>query len=294
MADWQDYRDLRYGGYHTVVGNVKYREKVWSPQLRNQRNVVVYLPPSYKAGERRYPVIYMHDGQNLFDQATSFSGEWQVDETMEALALEGYEAIIVGIANAGGRRIAEYGPFSDAYHGAGSGAAYVDFIVQTLKPLIDSDFRTLPERETTGIMGSSMGGLISLFAFFYAAEVFGLVGVMSPSVWFAGEAIFDYVHEAPWVPGRIYLDAGTREYGGYTPKEARRRSRSYYASVRRLKGVLIRKGYRPVHNLMHVEEKYAAHDEPAWARRLPLAMRFLLSETREPAGIEPDGKLPIF
>ncbi len=282
MPGWHDYRELRNGHFHTVVGNLKLKERVWSPELRNQRDIVVYLPPSYQySPERRYPVIYMHDGQNLFDQATSYAGEWQVDETMERLAHDGYEAIIVGIDNMGGKRIAEYGPFEDQYHGAGSGDTYVAFLTETLKPQIDLEFRTLTEPAFTGILGSSMGGLISLYAFFHAPEVYGLVGAMSPSIWYADDAIFDFVEQAPWNPGRIYLDAGTREYGGYTEKGARRQSRRYYARVRRLKRVLVRKGYRPVVDLLHVEEKWAGHNEPAWARRLPIALRFLLRDVQE-------------
>jgi len=285
---WHDYREQRNGRFHTVVGDVKLRERLWSPELRNQRDIAVYLPPSYRRdSERRYPVIYMHDGQNLFDQATSYAGEWQVDETMEKLAADGYEAIIVGIDNMGGKRIAEYGPFVDPFHGPGEGERYVAFLTETLKPQIDREFRTLLGPEFTGVFGSSMGGLISLFAFFYAPEVYGLVGAMSPSIWYADDAILGYVEEAPWNPGRIYLDAGTREYGGFTEKGAKRQSRRYYARVRRLKRVLVRKGYRPIVDLLHVEEKWAGHNEPAWARRLPLALRFLLRDARDAVVTQP-------
>ncbi len=285
MAKWQDYRFVRRGLHHSAVGNIKIREKVWSPQLRNQRDIVVYLPPSYDLSEKHYPVLYMHDGQNLFDQATSFSGEWHVDETMERLYWEGFEAIVVGISNIGGQRLAEYGPFADTYHGPGRGDRYLDFIEQTLIPLINSDFRTLLGRKHTGIIGSSMGGLISLYAFFRPDSPFGLAGIMSPSIWYAGSAILEYVRQAEAQPGRIYLDAGTREYGGITEEDAKRRSRTYYARVRRLKRILIHKGYRPFHDLLHVEEKWAGHNEPAWARRLPDALRFLLEETRAKAAV---------
>lgn len=277
---WHDYVASRHNSYHTVVGTLKIRERVWSPQLHNKRDILVYLPPSYAAGDRRYPVLYMHDGQNLFDQATSYSGEWRVDETMRQLSREGIEAIVVGIPNAGGQRLAEYSPFPDVHHGPGRGQAYLDFIVHTVKEMVDADFRTLPAREHTGIMGSSMGGLISLYAFFHCRDTFGFAGVMSPSFWFADRAIFRYVQQHEFVPGKIYLDAGTREYGGDSnDKEARRRSRRYYAGVRHMKRVLLRKGYRPVHELYTVEEKWAGHNEPAWARRLPDALRFLLSGT---------------
>lgn len=278
MASWQPYHKWKRGSAHTTVGHLQVREKVWSTHLKNSRTLVVYLPPSYEADEERgYPVLYMHDGQNLFDQSTSFSEEWHVDETMEGLSREGIEAIVVGIANTG-QRLAEYSPFADYHHGAGRGDQYLAFLADTVKPLIDRDFRTLPGREHTGIMGSSMGGLISLYAFFRCPHLFSFAGVMSPSLWYADSAIFPFIRRAPYVPGKIYLDVGTRELGGSPEKrEARRRSRRYYASVRRLKRLLVKKGYRPRHTLLMVEEQWAGHHEPAWARRLPDALRFLLT-----------------
>jgi hypothetical protein len=149
-----------------IVGHVRVLPDVRSPQLRNTRDIQVYLPPSYKASGRQYPVIYMHDGQNLFDPELSFAGEWGVDETMERLAPEGFEAIVVAIPNMAGERSHEYSPWVDPRVGGGKGDAYLDFIVDTLKPQIDRRFRTERGRQHTGIVGSSMGGLISLYARF--------------------------------------------------------------------------------------------------------------------------------
>lgn len=277
MASWQPYDAWKRGTPHTAAGNLQVRERVWSTHLKNSRSLVVYLPPSYDVDEaQRYPVLYMHDGQNLFDQSTSFSQEWRVDETMQGLSQEGIEAIVVGIFNTG-QRLAEYSPFTDPYHGPGRGDQYLAFLADTVKPLIDRDFRTLPTREHTGIMGSSMGGLISLYAFFRCPHIFGFAGVMSPSLWYADDAIFPFVRQAAFVPGKLYLDVGTRELGGSPQKkDARQRSRRYYASVRRLQRLLVKKGYRPHHTLLVVEEQWATHHEPAWARRLPDALRFLL------------------
>lgn len=281
--EWRDYRQERgVGVHHTVVGNLKVLRQLWSPQLRNRRDILVYLPPSYEVSDRRYPVLYMHDGQNLFDAATSYVGEWEVDETMEGLAYtEGLEAIVVGIPNMGQERLAEYGPFYDAHHRnrGGRGERYVNFLAETVKPLIDGDFRTRPERVYTGVLGSSMGGLISLYAFFRCPEVFGFAGVMSPSFWFAQNAIFDYVAQMEYTPGKIYLDAGTRELSGPSGDHVQRaRSRRYYASIRRMYRLLAKKGYRPHRDLLYVEEKWANHSESAWARRLPVAIRFFLKE----------------
>lgn len=280
---WQPYHHVYTGtGYHSVVGNLVITQKVHSPQLHNQRDLLVYLPRSYDQSDRRYPVLYMHDGQNLFDNATSYSGEWQVDETMEMLSREEQlEAIVVGVPNGGSERLNEYSPFVDPQYGGGKGNAYVQFLAETVKPLIDSSFRTLSDRGNTGILGSSMGGLISLYAFFYRADQFGFAGVMSPSLWFAKGAIYEYVESMPFRRGKLYLDAGTREFGNAWPEvvTARARSRRYYASVRRLKRILAKKGYRPVRDMMHVEEKWATHNEAAWARRLPPALRFFMLNT---------------
>src|SRR5688500_9831438 len=158
-------------GEHTVVGTVLVLRDVESVELGNARDLFVYLPPSHYASDRRYPVVYMHDGQNLFDQATSFGAEWEVDQTLEAASSEGLECIVVGIPNAGKSRLDEYSPWCDPRHKSGGrGEAYLDWIVQTVKPRIDADFRTRPERGTTGIAGSSMGALISLYAFFRRPE----------------------------------------------------------------------------------------------------------------------------
>jgi predicted alpha/beta superfamily hydrolase len=280
-ADWKDYPEHDDGAEHTVVGTMKRMEALESPQLENTRDVLVYLPPSYGSGERRYPVIYMHDGQNLFDRATSFGEEWEVDQTLEKASADGLEAIVVGIPNLGDERLNEYSPFVDAKLGGGRGDLYLKFIVETIKPIIDRDFRTMPERGCTGIAGSSMGGLISLYAFFEYPDVFGFTGVMSPALWFADRAVFDVVEAAPYVPGRIYLDVGTNE------------GSEELADVRRLRDLLTEKGYRGGRDFLYVVEMGGAHNEAAWARRMRKQLQFLLhgpakrkrpAKAPEPAG----------
>ena len=275
---WQNYVDQRTA--HTVVGDLKVLDNLYSPQLHIHRKLYVYLPPSYARCERDYPVIYMQDGQNLFDESLSYAGEWQVDETMELLSQERIEAIVVGIPNAGVRRIDEYSPFVDRrLHKGGRGDRYVAFVANTVKPLIDRDFRTLPEREHTGILGSSMGGLISLYALFCRPEIFGFAGVMSPSLWFAQEAIFPYVQQASFKPGRVYLDAGTHEGSDTRALHSgpHKYTSRYLSAVRRMRDRLDQKGYRPAQGLCYHEEEEAIHNEAAWARRLPDALRFLLT-----------------
>ncbi|MDT8304783.1 MAG: alpha/beta hydrolase-fold protein, partial [Anaerolineae bacterium] len=269
QTSWIGYDQWKGGEPHTAVGTILVRERLWSPQLHNHRSLLIYLPPSYaRDAGRRHPVIYMQDGQNLFDEATSYSSEWHVDETLQRLSGEGIEAIVVGIPHGGGQRLVEYGPFDDPEHGAGRADDYLAFVAGTVKPLVDGDFRTLPGREHAGILGSSMGGLLSIYAFFRLPHLFGFAGVMSPALWYASDAIFPFVEGAPYNPGRVYMDAGTRELGGGpADKGARTRSRRYYASVRRMKRLLVRKGYRPQHDLLVVEDQWAGHNEDAWASR---------------------------
>lgn len=277
---WRPYHDIYYERHrHTISGNIQIAQNVYSPQLGNQRDILVYLPPSYETSQDHYPVLYMHDGYNLFDEATSYTGEWHVDETMEKLsAEENLEAIIVGIPSMGIDRLTEYSPFVDSKYGGGRGDDYLAFLANSLKPLVDQSFRTLPNKRNTGIFGSSMGGLISLYGFFRYPALFGFAGVMSPSLWFANRAIFDFVEHAAFQQGKIYLDAGTREMGGHWPDQTilRGRSRRYYGRVRRMKRILVKKGYRPTRNLLHVEDVGGGHNEAAWAFRLPNAIRFFL------------------
>jgi len=252
-----------------VVGNIRVLPAVASPELGNTRDVQVYLPPSYQSSGRHYPVIYMHDGQNLFDPTASFAGEWRVDDTLEGLGPEGVEAIVVAVPNMGEQRIDEYSPFRDPVKGGGRGDAYVDFLVRTLKPEIDRLFRTRHERTHTGIMGSSMGGLISLYAFFREPRVFGAAGVMSPALWFAGGAIFDYVASHRDWTGRIYVDVGTEE------------GRPNVRNARLMARLLRRTASRPRLGVMYVEGRGAAHNESAWADRFERAVRFLLPRRPE-------------
>jgi predicted alpha/beta superfamily hydrolase len=263
VTDWRDYPaeepDLR-----EVAGRLKVLHDVESPKLGNRRDILVLLPASHGTGRQHYPVVYMHDGQNLFDTATSFAHPWHVSRTTAALAREGVEAIIVGIPNAGPNRIEEYSPFADSRIGGGRGDAYVDFLVDTIKPEVDRRFRTEPARASTFIAGSSMGGVISLWAFFTRSEVFGGMAAMSPALWFAQRSIFRRLDRMPSPPGRLYVDGGTAE------------GPMLLSDVARLRDLLVEKGYRLGRDLRFVIDRGGAHDEPSWGRRLPAALRFLL------------------
>lgn len=239
--------------------------EIWSPQLRNRRGVDVYLPASYNEGRGRYPVVYLQDGQNLSDPAIAFAGQtWHIDEGLPWLAERGIEPIVVGLHNTG-ERLAEYSPFPDARHGGGDGDRYARFLIDTVKPRIDGEFRTRRDRDSTIVGGSSMGGLISLYLFFRRPSPFGGAAVMSPSIWFAGREILSFVQRARTTRGRIYLDVGTAEGAGTL------------RNVRTLRRLLRKKGYQR-DTLRYLEAEGHQHREPDWAWRLPQALEFLLRE----------------
>lgn len=244
----------------------KHSYEIWSPQLRNRRLVDVYLPVTYGEQRRRHPVVYMQDGQNLSDPAIAFGGRtWRMGDGLAWLASRHIEPIIVGIHHAGERRLAEYSPFPDRRHGGGEGDRYVRFLAETLKPRIDLAYRTRRDRDATAIAGSSMGGLIGLYAFFRRPSPFGRVAALSPSLWFAGREILAFVARARPTRGRIYLDAGTAE-GAAAARD-----------VRGLARLLRRKGYRR-DSLRAVLAQGGRHTEDDWAWRFPSALEFLMRE----------------
>jgi predicted alpha/beta superfamily hydrolase len=255
---------------HTVTGRLD-SLRLHSPQLDTTRDVLVWLPPGYEQATERYPVLYMHDGRNLFDIATSFVGqEWRVDESATAEARRGRALIVVGIAAAGGaERLSEYSPFPLArLEATGKGEAYGEFLVRTLKPHIDAHYRTRPERAATGIGGSSMGGHISLYLVLRHPETFGFAALFSPSLWFAEQRLSAWLHAQPRqpAPARIYLDTGTRE------GDNERDNVTMVAQTRALAEVLRARG----HALRYDEVRDARHNEDAWARRVPAALGFFL------------------
>lgn len=213
IANWAD---AGGGTNSTAAANVKIMSTNFDiPQLNRKRKIWIYLPPDYEISAIRYPVLYMHDGQNLFDAATSFSGEWEVDETLNKLAAQGkHVPIVIGIDNGGNDRISEYTPWKNTQYGGGDGDKYIRFIVETLKPYIDQNYRTLSTRENTGIMGSSLGGLISHYGALKYQEVFGKAGLFSPSYWFS-DNIWPFTHTAgKRFEMRFFQLCGTNESAG--------------------------------------------------------------------------------
>jgi len=181
----------------TASSNVSLLKKEFViPNLNtNSHKVWIYIPPNYDKSSKKYPVIYMHDAQNLFDAATSYAGEWQVDETLNKLYEKtGKGFIVVGIENGGAERINEYTPWKNEKYGGGKGAIYMDFIVNSLKPYIDANYRTKKQQKHTGLIGSSLGGLISYYGGLQYPKTFGKIGALSTSFWFS-EKVVDFTQE---------------------------------------------------------------------------------------------------
>ncbi|MEP7127518.1 MAG: alpha/beta hydrolase-fold protein [Chitinophagales bacterium] len=179
-------------------------------ELNIKRRIWVYLPGDYAISEKRYPVLYMQDGQNLFDVKTSFSGEWQIDEYLDSVNFAG---IVVGIDNGGETRINEYNPNNTEQHGMGLGRVYLNILVTILKPYIDKNFRTISGPGHTAMAGSSLGGLISFYAGLYYPKVFGSVGVISPSFWLVPDVLaqIDAMPAKGYEQQRYYFYGGKKE-----------------------------------------------------------------------------------
>jgi len=242
-----------------------------SEYLPDQRNLIVYLPPGYEEEpERSFPVLYLHDGQNLFDGRTSFvqGRTWQMREQADA-AIEGGEVeplVIVGIYNTGDRRLAEYTHEHNWQMGGGEADAYGKLLTKELMPWIADKYRVRQDRESTGMGGSSLGGLVSLYLGLRHPEVFGRLALLSPSVWWNHKSILSYLNEhAPqmWERPRVWLDVGDGE--------GHRTLRDVEHLARRLKA----NGWRPGET-MHFEKVHGGtHDEASWAGRVRPMLRFL-------------------
>jgi len=231
------------------------------------RRIWVYLPPGYEAGDLRYPVLYMHDGQNLFDPETSFCGDWGVGKTLDKLCRRKKTkgVIVVGIDNGGLERWNEYSPWGGPDgEGGGSGDKYARFIVEDLKPLIDGKFRTLPDRENTGVAGSSLGGTISFYMALKYPGVFSRAGLFSPSFWFARVEAVDLVKKAGLKQDlRVYMDVGTEEGD---------RKEEYLEDARLMSCIF--SDEKKIEQRFVVDEG-GIHNEKAWAARFPAAFLWL-------------------
>lgn len=258
-----------YPFFGAPFGKVVIVPGIAAPQLKNERALRIYLPPSYDENKaKRYPVLYMHDGQNLFDAKTAaFGVEWGIDETVNHLIAMGRmdEVIVVGIDNTPDR-IPEYTPCCDPKHGGGRIDGYMGFVVDTVKPYIDRNYRTLPDRDNTAIMGSSLGGIASVYIASRHPELFSKAGGVSSSFWWNNG---DLVKHAPQhVPVKFYLDAGTSNDG--------------LEESQQMRDALLARGYRNGVDLYFVAAEGASHNEKSWAARVdrPLVWFFPWGGTR--------------
>ena len=264
---------------HTLTGNIRRHPAFPSKILGNRRDILVYLPCGYgRLSRRRYPVLYLQDGQNVFDAATSFAGvEWGVDESAERLIKENLiePLIVVAVANTGEQRIHEYAPTRgviDAQakrkrRSKGLARKYARFLIDELKPYIDRKYRTSPDAEFTGLGGSSLGGLVTLTIGILYPHVFSRLIVMSPSIWWDYFAIYrlvDSIGQKPLL--KIWLDTGTAEPG--------------WEQARELLNRLLEKGWKLQKDVLYMESQGGDHSEAAWAARVEPALRFLFPPVR--------------
>jgi metallo-beta-lactamase class B len=266
ILSWEDLSGS--SGQSTALETVSILSNAFNiPQLQRTRRIWICLPIDYEQQpEKSYPVIYMQDGQNLFDSQTSFSGEWGLDESMRDLMLAGdYGAIIVGIDNGGSERLNEYSPWNNPAYGGGQGDLYALFLKETLKPYIDNNFRTLSNAENTAIGGSSMGGLIALYCFAKYPETFGKAAIFSPAYWFARNPLFNYLDNLDLEPTlKIYSVAGTNESVSMMPDIAQVNERLSNSGV-------------PDSMRLVAGFSDGAHSEWFWRREFPAAYQWLFS-----------------
>jgi predicted alpha/beta superfamily hydrolase len=255
-----------YPYFHATAGSIQYFHNFWSPQLNNVRSLRFYLPPSYSENPlKRYPVLYMHDGQNLFEASTaSFGVEWQVDEAANRLIPQGQmdEVIVVGIDHGGSSRIYEYTPCCDPQYGGGGAPQYERFLLDSVKPYVERTYRTLPGKENTALMGSSLGGLISYYIGRRNPGVFSKVAGLSSSFWWNNQAMPREVEQSTVkLPLRFYLDAGTQNDG--------------LTETTRMRDALAADGHVQGQDLYYYVAQGAGHTESAWAARVHIPLTYL-------------------
>jgi len=253
----------------SLTGMIRKHEGFPSQVLGNKRNLIVYLPPDYESSpKRRYPVVYMHDGQNVMDGMTSYipNAEWRADEAAERLIRAGLlePLIIVGVDNAQVDRGKEYTPTRSDRGPSGDAAKYGKFLIDEVMPFIDRTYRTKRGAQHTALIGSSLGGLVTMSLGIWHPDKFGKLGVVSPSVWWDDRVIIRMVNEMPKKTSqRIWIDMGTIEGPGAVE------------SARDLAIALERKGWKPGKDLALVIDGFAQHNEPAWAGRMGEILLFL-------------------
>jgi len=223
------------------------------PNLNNiSHKIWMYLPPNYEYSSKKYPVIYMHDAQNLFDKSTSYAGEWEVDETLNKLfekTRKGF--IVVAVENGGEERINEYTPWPHKKYGGGKGAIYINFIVHTLKPYIDANYRTKKQAKYTTLMGSSLGGLISYYGGLKHPKTFGKIGALSTSFWFSDKVKDFTVKNGKKKKTKLFLLVGGKEGHGME------------TDTRNMEELLIKTGFKSSNLKVKINAE-GEHNEAFW------------------------------
>ncbi len=257
---------LLYQMFDTTPGVVdEYEFDV--PYFENvSRKVRVYRPANF-SDLSSYSVVYMHDGQNIFEDSTSFAGEWQVDEVLDSLRkTNGTNCIVVGIDNTGEKRMQEYNPFDNEKFGKGYGKEYVDWIVNVLVPTIDSMYPTHTTPYSRAIMGSSMGGLISHYALLRYPNVFGAAGIFSPTYWICDKELTQFENQFPLQTDQVvYLLAGGKE-----GRSMKKLSKKHIAHLQ--------KQQPNSQSVKLVFDKEGMHNEQFWSRFLAESFMFFLEE----------------
>ncbi len=238
---------------HTASKNVHIvSDSFYIPQLHRKRKIWIYLPSNYTTTNKKYPVLYIHDAQNLFDDFSAPFGEWNVDETLDSLQKQtGKYCIVVGIDHGGEKRLVEYNPYNTKEFGKGEGEAYTNFLVKTLKPFVDKNYRTKAAASSTAIAGSSMGGLISTYAILKYPTIFGSAGIFSPAYWIA-PALENFAEKIMMKNNnnRFWFYCGGKE--GFT----------MMADMERMQKIISKK----TNNTSVTKDENAKHNEVAWRK----------------------------
>ena len=284
ISSWQDLGPGTSGpGINNgaqAVGVTLLDDDFFIPQLNRTRRIWLYLPPDYNSSYKNYPVVYMQDGQSLFNSLTSTATEWSVDESLNKMFQAGDRGcIVVGIDHGGVNRINEYSPWENKTYGGGQGDEFLNFIVNTLKPYVDANYRTLSDRENTAIVGSSMGGLFSMYALIERQDVFSKAAIFSPAFWFSEmESLKHVLKTGKKDDVKVYFLAGAKE-----PADIEQ-------GVEEVTEAMLKAGFSE--DEIHISNPTdGQHAEWAWAREFPTAYQWLFAGNDDDKN--PDAVTPV-
>jgi predicted alpha/beta superfamily hydrolase len=270
IAGWED-KKIKEIVTSTALPNVKIiSTRFFIPQLNKFRRVWIYLPNDYETNlTKRYPVLYMHDGQNCFDKTTAFSNEWGIDETLSSKQNQGDNGcIVVAVDNGGASRLDEYSPYNNPKYGGGQGDAYVDFLAITLKPFIDSAYRTFSDKMNTAMAGSSMGGLITTYTMFKYPDLYGKAGIFSPAYWFSNQLYTYVLHKSKSNNQKFYFICGQTEGSKMAIWQDS------------MSNILQQKGYIKNIDFINIIKPNGTHSEAFWSAEFGACYDWLFSDSR--------------